>query len=202
MKTARVDAPAKIKFLETAQRLMLSRGYTATTVEDICTEAGLKKGSFFHYFKSKEDLAKAVLDRFVSETYQAEVEAGLFEEPDPLRKVYGYLDYVASINRKPGRQIGCLIGNFAQVLSDSHPEIRAHCARHFSWWSGLVKTALDEARVRYTPEKAIDTQALAEHVIAVIEGSLILSRAKQDSGAVVESNIHNLKGYLKTIFGQ
>ena len=202
MKTAREDTPAKTKFLETAQKLMLSRGYTATTVDDICSEAGLKKGSFFHYFKSKEELAKAVLDRFVSTTFQAEVEAGLFDEPDPLRKVYGYLDYVASINKKPGHQAGCLIGNFAQVLSDSHPDIRVQCDKHFSWWAGLVKAALDDAKARYVPEKPLDTQGLAEHVIAIIEGSLILSRAKQDSGAVVEKNIHNLKAYLKTIFGQ
>ncbi len=142
MRTAKENPPAKEKFLDTALRLMLVKGYTATTVDEICAEAGLTKGSFFHYFKSKEDLGKAVLDRYVSKAYKDEQDAGLFDEPDPLKKIYGYLDYIVSMNKSPGHQIGCLLGNFAQVLSDTHPEIRLLCDRHFSWWAGLLKAGL------------------------------------------------------------
>jgi len=200
MKTPKENPPAKEKFLGTAQRLMLSKGYTATTIDEICLEAGLTKGSFFHYFKSKEDLGKAVLDRFVANTFRAEQEAGLFVEPDPLKKIYGYLDYIISVNKGPGHQTGCLIGNFAQVLSESHPEIRALCDRHFSWWAGLMESVMNEAAAVYAPQKKIDAQGLAEHVIAVIEGSLILARAKGDPGPIMERNINNLKGYLRTVF--
>ena len=201
MRIQKQETPAKERFLETAQRLMLDKGYTATTIDDICSEARLTKGSFFHYFRSKEDLGKAVLDRFVSTTFEEERESGIFDEPDPLKKIYGYLDYVADVNRRPGHQVGCLIGNFAQVLSLSHPDIRLLCDRHFSWWAGLMKAVMDEANALYVPEKEVDTQGLAEHVIAVIEGSLILARAKQDGG-VVEKNINNLKEYIKMVFGQ
>jgi len=199
MRTAIKNPPAKEKFLDTALRLMLVKGYTATTVDEICAEAGLTKGSFFHYFKSKEDLGKAVLDRYVSKAYKDEQDAGLFDEPDPLKKIYGYLDYIVSMNKSPGHQIGCLLGNFAQVLSDTHQEIRLLCDRHFSWWAGLLKKALDDAKARYVPNKKIDTQGLAEHVIAVIEGSLILARARQ-SALPVANCVHNLKDYIRTIF--
>jgi len=199
MKTAKQNPIAKEKFLDAAQTLMLAKGYNATTIDEICAEAGLTKGSFFHYFKSKEDMGKVLLNRFVSDTFHAEQEAGLFDEPDPLRKAYGYLDYVARVNKEPGRQIGCLLGNFAQVLSESHPEIRLLCDRHFTWWAGLIQDVLDDARSRYAPQKDIDTGSLAEHVIAVLEGSLILARARKDA-TVVEKNVHNLKEYLRTVF--
>jgi TetR/AcrR family transcriptional repressor of nem operon len=146
-------------------------------------------------------MGKVLLNRFVSSTFKAEQEAGLFDEPDPLKKVYGYLDYIARDNKEPGHQIGCLIGSFAQVLSDTHPEIRLLCDRHFSWWAGLVKEVLDDAKALYAPQKDIDTQGLALHVIAVIEGSLILARARQDAG-VVESSANNLKDYLSKVFGR
>lgn len=201
MRTAKENPPAKEKFLDTALHLMLVKGYTATTVDEICAEAESTKGSFFHYFKSKEDLGKAVLDRYVSKAYKDEQDAGLFDEPDPLKKIYGYLDYIVSMNKSPGHQIGCLLGNFAQMLSDTHPEIRLLCDRHFSWWAGLLKAGFDEAKARYAPHTKVDTQSLAEHVIAVIEGSLILARAKQDPD-VIERNIRNLKEYLKGIFGK
>src|SRR5262245_10630984 len=58
------DSPTKEKLLDAAQELMLTQGYTATSVDEVCQSAGLTKGSFFHYFQSKEDLGMAVVRRF------------------------------------------------------------------------------------------------------------------------------------------
>ncbi|MGO4376156.1 TetR/AcrR family transcriptional regulator, partial [Paenibacillus sp. MCAF20] len=54
----------KNKLLNASLQLMLSKGYYATTVDEICAEASVTKGSFFHYFKNKEDIGKATLDHF------------------------------------------------------------------------------------------------------------------------------------------
>ena len=64
MRTAQTHSPTKEKLLEAAQQLMLAKGFPATTVDEICEAAGFTKGSFFHYFESKEHLGKEVLDRF------------------------------------------------------------------------------------------------------------------------------------------
>ncbi len=58
------NPPTKEKLLDTAIGLMLKKGFTATSVDEICQTAGLTKGSFFYYFESKEDLADAALHRF------------------------------------------------------------------------------------------------------------------------------------------
>lgn len=199
MRTAQVHSPTKEKLLDAAQQLMLAKGFAATTVDEICETAGLTKGSFFHYFESKEHLGKAVLDRYVSAMFQAIQHAPFLKKRDPLRRVYGYVDFVIQISKDPSVQNGCLLGTFAQELSDTHPEIRSLCAQHFGLWTEAFKRDLDAAKAKYAQRATLDTQGLAEHFIAVLEGSLILAKAKQEPD-VIEKNLAHFKRYLKSLF--
>lgn len=199
MRTKESNPAAKERLLDAAQRLMLAKGYTATSVDAICEAAELTKGSFFHYFGSKEDLGKAVLDRYVTSTYMTIQNAPFFKKSDPLQRVYGYIDFMIELSKDPERQNGCLLGNFSQVLSDTHPEIRSLCARHFQWWAEILKRRLDEAKAKYNAGKSVDTQALADHFISLFEGSLMLARTKQDV-KIVEKNMRYFKQMLKALF--
>lgn len=198
MRTAKAHSPAKDKLLDAAQSLMLAKGFTATTVDEICETAKLTKGSFFHYFKSKEELGRAALDRFVSTMQQITQQAPFHKERDPLKRVYGYVDFMIRMAKDPRTPKSCLLGTFAQELSDTHPKIRSRCAEHFCLWAEAFKKDLDEAKAKYRPKAAIDTQELAEHFIAVAEGALILARAKQDTG-VVETHLRHFMQYVKTL---
>jgi TetR/AcrR family transcriptional repressor of nem operon len=199
MRTAQVHSPTKKKLLDAAQQLMLAKGFAATTVDEICETAGFTKGGFFHYFESKEHLGKAVLDRYVSAMFQAVEHASFLKKRDPLRRVYGYVDFVIQISKDPTVQNGCLLGTFAQELSDTHPEIRSLCAQHFGRWTEAFKRDLDAAKAKYAQRATLDTQGLAEHFIAVLEGSLILAKAKQEPD-VIENNLAHFKRYLKSLF--
>ena len=193
------NSPAKGKILDAAQGLMLAKGYTATTVDEICMEAGLTKGSFFHYFESKEDLGKAALDRFASSMFQMMKDAPFNRKEDPLKRVFGFLDFMLGIARNRAIPKSCLIGNFSQELSGTHPEIRSLCEGYFSQWSEVLKKDLDEAKRRYKPKASFDSLSLADHFISAMEGSLILAKAKQETKVIEESIIH-LKQYLKSLF--
>ncbi len=198
MRTPRTNPATKEALLETAQGLMLSKGYSATSVDDICTAANLTKGSFFHYFSNKEDLGKAVLERYVLSMFNLARNAPFSKQSDPLQRVYGYIDFMIKLAKDPARRSGCLLGNFAQVLTDTHPEIRAQCAGHFKLWSDILKQELDAAKALYKV-KGIDTGTLADHFIALFEGSLMLAKTRQDVD-VVANNLHHFKNYLKSIF--
>ncbi len=199
MRRPQTHSPAKEKLLDAAQQLMLVKGYPATTVEEICEAAGLTKGSFFHYFESKEALAKAALDRYVSSNAQAIQQASFLKETDPLQRLYGHVDWMIEISKDPKSPNSCLVGTFAQELSDTHPQIRSLCATQFSKWAEAFKRDLDEAMKISRPNAPLDTLSLAEHFIAVLEGSLILAKAKQDKG-VVEQSLRHFKVYLKSLF--
>ncbi len=201
MRPKLTHSPAREKLLEQAQELMLAKGFVATTVDEICNAAGLTKGSFFHYFQSKEDLGKAVLDRFFHSQLERLGKSPLVKRQDPLERVYGWVDAAIEASKSPMARKGCLLGNFSQELSDTHPKIRSQCAARFSEWSELLKKELDEAKAKYVPRSRLDTQALAEHFIAIIQGSLILAKAKQDT-KVLEQNLLHFKRYLQSLFGK
>jgi TetR/AcrR family transcriptional repressor of nem operon len=199
MRTAQTHSPTKEKLLDAAQQLMLVKGFPTTTVDEICETAGFTKGSFFHYFESKEQLGKEVLDRFCFSLQQMIQQGSFRKKSDPLQRVYGYVDRFIAMSRNPELPSDCLLGNFTQELADTHPQIRSLCAQRFAEWAAALKHDLDEAKAKYAPKAPIDTQSLAEYLLAVLQGSRILAKAKRDK-RVVEQNLQHFKRYLKTLF--
>ena len=94
---------------------------------------------------------------------------------------------------------GCLLGSFAQDLSDTHPRIRLQCGHYFDQWAAALKRELDAAKAEHAPRAIFDTQSLAEHFIAVVEGALILVKAKQDP-KILEKQLRHFKCYLQSLF--
>jgi len=190
---------AKEKLLDAAQRLMLSNGFSATTVDGICETAGLTKGCLFHYFSSKDDLGKAVLEHYWAST-QEMIRTRLFPgKVDPIERISDVIAISIEMANNRSLPIGCLLGNFAQELSDTHPDVRDLCDRYFAQWIGAIKRDLDEASRKYNPRASIDTQTLAEHLVAVLEGSLILAKAAQDT-RIIERNLRHFEGYIRSLF--
>ena len=201
MRTAKEQSPAKDKLIHSAVKLMRAKGYEATSVDDICCESKLTKGSFFHYFKDKESLAKAALDTFCVSQGEEMGKNPAKADRDPLKRFDGLIARMIEMSRMPGAINGCLIGNFAQELSDTHPGLREACAAKFDGFAGMLKTLLDEAKARYAPKKPLDTQGLALHFISLMQGSFVVGKAKQDTG-VFRKNMGHFKDYLHGLFGE
>lgn len=199
MKMSQAHPPTKEKLLDAAQRLMLAKGFPATTVEEICEAAGLTKGSFFHYFKSKEDLGKAALEHYAERGLGTLESAAFRQKHDPLKRIIASIDFWIGRINDPSMECGCLLGNFAQELSDTHPEIRAQCVRYFDQWTTMLKQDFDAAKSAYRPRGRIDTRGLAEHYVAVVEGALLLTKATRDR-KVFERTLAHLKRYIQTVF--
>ncbi len=191
----------KNKILDSAQDLMLSKGFEATSLEAICKKAGVTKGGFFHYFKSKEDLGKVLLERFCCSSRSAMQECCCHKsaDQDPLKKIYSYIDFAKGMAKEAVNGKGCLIGTFAQELSESHPGIRSLCAQGFEEWAKVLKKDMKDAKAKYAPKASFDTDSLANHFIAVVEGSQILAKAKKDS-KIMEKNLEHFENYVKTLF--
>jgi TetR/AcrR family transcriptional repressor of nem operon len=201
MRRAQSYPEKREKLLDSAERLMLAKGFVASTVDEICADAGVTKGSFFHYFKSKDDLGKAVLDRFCDIRLKLMQESPAQRKKDPLERIYGAVDFAIQMSKSPLAKNGCLLGHFAQELSDSHPRMRSLCVRRFTEWAAHVKRELDGAKAKYLAKSRLDTESLADHFIAIIEGALIIAKAKQDM-KVLEKSLLHYKSYLQALFGK
>src|SRR5262249_873334 len=127
MRRAQPDAPTRQKLLDAAQGLMLTKGYTATSVDEACETAGLTTRGFFHYFEGKEHLGRSVAQRFYACWQQVSQGAPFRRKTDPLDRVLGHVDFFIQMSRAPTWK-GCLLGTFVQELSQTHPQIRAVCA--------------------------------------------------------------------------
>lgn len=191
----------RTRLLDAGQTLMLARGFAATTVDDICTEAGLTKGSFFHYFRSKEEFGDAVLAHYWAST-QGVLQAAPWKEiADPLRRVHAYLDLFVALARDPDVPKSCLFGNLSQEVAPASEALRVACESGFRRWADQIASDLDEAKELYPPATPFDSVGLAEHFIAVYEGSLILGKAKGDAQAL-EDNVEHFRGYVEALFGR
>lgn len=182
---------------------MLEKSFTATTVDDICDAAGLTKGSFFHYFENKDGLGKAVLEHTMERRRQMAKAAPYGKLADPLDRVYGCLDFLAQLSRKmfenPDLPAGCLIGNLAQELSNTHPDIRAQCAECLAEVAKDLEVDLVAAKEKHAPKSSIDPHGLAEHFVAITEGSFVLAKAQKNPVTVAE-NLKHFKRYLQFLF--
>jgi len=194
------DLATKDKLLAAACRLMQTKGFVATGVEDVCAAAGVTKGAFFHYFPSKEALGLAVVEARVKEYAGAFEAAPFMKEADPLKRLHGYLDAVIAFNRNSAQPVGCLVGILAQELAETHPEVRSFCVESFEALRRFLEGLIEAARVAYAPRAAIDTRGLADHFIAVLQGALILARVRRDR-RVIETQVEHFRAYLNTLFG-
>ena len=200
MRKAQTNSLSKQKLLDAARELMLAKGYTATSVEEVCEAAGLTKGSFFHYFEGKEHLGRLLAERFYASWQQMSQSAPFRRKQDPLDRVFGHVDFFLEMSRTPAWK-GCLLGTFVQELSQTHPQIRAVCAACLDDLAGNLKQDLEEAKARYTPRARWNAQSLAEHMIAVAQGATILTKAKQDR-KMFEESLGHFKEYLKRLFAR
>ena len=190
---------SKVKLLDASLDVIRAKGYSATRIEDVCEAAGLTKGSFFHHFKSKEDLALAAADHFA-----AMADAGFAAAPyqhvaDPLDRLLGYVDFRIAMLQGALPDYTCLFGTMVQEVYDTHPAIRAACDTHMSAHSADVARIVAEAKRRYAPEAPWTADGLSLLIQATIQGAFILAKAKQGPQVAAEC-LRHLRRYLETQF--
>lgn len=190
---------SKSRLLDAALDVIRSKGYAATTIDDICAAAHLTKGSFFHHFDSKESLALAAADHF------AAMAAGLFRSApyhahdDPLDRVLGYVDFRAAILRGEIPQFTCLLGTLVQETYESHPAIRTACDRHISEHAAQVAKDIAEAKRLYAPKASWTAESLALFTQASLQGAFVLAKAR-NGPAVATQCIGHLRRYIELLF--
>jgi TetR/AcrR family transcriptional repressor of nem operon len=192
----------KRKLVDAGVKLMRAQGFNATTVDNICSVAGVTKGGFFHYFKSKEDIARAAVARFGYGKHQDFHGAPFRNLADPLDRVYGRLDFIKDSIGGGGRVTkGCLIGMLAQELSFTHPELRDACQASFLRMAQDFEKDLAEAKSIHAAGADFDAKSLAMLFVSLFQGSSMLAKTLE-SNEVLLKNIEQFRRYLEMLFGQ
>lgn len=188
------------KLLDAALHVIRSKGYVATTVDDLCHAAGVTKGSFFHHFKSKEDLALAAVDHWNVMTGGLFASAPFQAPADPRDRVLGYIDFRAEILQGELPDFTCLLGTMVQETFETHPRIRDACNAGIASHAHTVAVDIAAAKAIYAPDANWDPETVALYTQAVIQGAFILAKAR-GSADIAAQCIEQLRNHVATMLG-
>jgi len=182
--------------IEAATRLIHLKGYQNTTLDDVLSASGVGKGNFYHYFKSKEDLGYAILDR-VAEAFVSRGIEPCFTDLDASRlgQIRCFLGRVRAAMHERNCVGGCLFGNLAAELADVHEGFRARLASLFSRWNARLTQALTEAQERGEVTADCRPEVVAHFVVAALEGAMLLTKLTKDIG-VMDRCMEEMDRYL------
>ena len=193
------------KILAQAARLFALKGYHDTKLDEVLHAAHVTTGAFFHHFGSKEDLGFAVIDRHMQKRRRLleQIEKRLTppDEDNPLQQVFRRLDAIQEmIRRREKHKGGCIIGNLSTALSDTHDGFRQRLAECFDEMAREFQPPLDAAAQKFCPRRRVDTRALARYLVAIVEGSIMLTRTQQDHHMIAR-HFEYVKEYLRQTLG-
>lgn len=201
-KRSRNPAETRRQLVAVATRLMLRQGFAATTVDQICAEAGLSKGSFFHNFASKEALGLEAMAGFAQvgmDLYAAAHEA---EGGDPLDELHRLLDIMAGLAREHGEELMCMVGMLAQELARTNTAVREAAEGHMNAWVEMVTRMLVEARRVHPlrdPRRAFDPEGVAWTLYSLWQGSMLVGKTRR-SPAMIADTLAHARQYIDLLF--
>jgi TetR/AcrR family transcriptional repressor of nem operon len=200
---ARSNHQTAERILAAAEPLVLQQGFAGTSLDDILKATGLTKGAFFHHFKGKAGLARALVERYQRNHYSlfehmaAEADA---RSKDPLDATLLFLrrfeDFIGA-HAKP--RSGCVFAAYTYEDAQFDGGLRAFVAESLKRWTALYEARFAAILTRYRPQIAISAAELAEMIVTIIEGGLILSRSFGDA-RLVARQARQFRNYLELLF--
>ncbi len=169
----------KDDLLDTGMGLLLRHGYNDLGIQAILRATGTPKGSFYHYFRSKEDFALQAIDRYMAEVHQGLDDALTDPTLPPLARVRRFFEISRDKYGGDG-YLGCMLGGLGQEMSGISEVFAHRIERCFSEIGDRLAACLAEAREQGDLSPNADPQAMAELLLNCWEGAALRSRLRRD----------------------
>lgn len=202
-KARRKGDDTRERILSVAERSVLAKGFSATSIEEIIAEVGLTKSGFFYHFRDKGALAKGLLLRYLEQ--DKALLDDIFRRADELNSdpLHGLLValklFAEMMENLPAAHPGCLAASFAYQDQLFNRDIRKLNAGGILAWRHRFRARIEAVIERYPPKQPIDIDALADMAATLVEGGLILGRLLQDV-SVLPRQIMLYRDYIRRLF--
>jgi AcrR family transcriptional regulator len=193
----------RTRILDAAQASVLAKGFGATSIEELIAETGLTKSGFFYHFRDKNELAKALLRRYIEEDER--IYDRIFGEArslvdDPLQVLMVGLKLLADLmGDLPNGHPGCLVATSCYYERLFDREVRAINAEAALLWRRRFRAMFEDIARLYRPRDAVPLDELADMVSTVLEGAIVMSKALDDPQAL-KRQIMALRSLIKAFF--
>ena len=163
---------------------MHASSYSDVGVAAICEKANVKKGSFYHFFPSKQDLTLAVIDKNAADMKMSLIDQAFNSALAPLERLQRFIDLTidmqTKIHQQTGHIYGCPFGNLATEMSTQDESIRLKLDKSFSNLYGLFSTTLQEAVDNNELDKINNVDTTAQAMLAYLEGTMLLAKTQNN----------------------
>jgi TetR/AcrR family transcriptional repressor of nem operon len=191
------------RILDVAQDAVLAKGFAGTSLDEIICEAGITKSGFFYHFRDKNDLAKALLQRYLER--EDVLFGGLFKQADelsedPLHSFLIFLKLFADVmSDLPNGHPGCIVASYVYQDHLFSQDVRALNADGLMIWRRRFRERLDRIAERYPPRIEVDFDTMADTVSSVADGGIILSKCLRDP-SLLPKQIMQYRAFVKLVF--
>ncbi|WP_373475923.1 TetR/AcrR family transcriptional regulator [Sphingorhabdus sp.] len=191
---------ARERLIAAAIATVRYKGFSATSVDEICQGAGVTKGAFFHHFASKEALAVAAAGAWTDIAEQR-----IFTLPDwtrlldPLDRLMGHIDFRLSMLDGPAEDFTCFVGTIVQESYNSSDPIRAACDASIRAYAMRLAEDIQLAIDIHGVAEGVTAFSLAYHIQAVLQGAFILAKANGHP-VIARDSVTHLKRYVAMLF--
>jgi TetR/AcrR family transcriptional repressor of nem operon len=193
MKTATKGEITKARIISESTDLIIKKGFITTSIRDIINFTGVKKGNLYFHFPSKESLGQAILEQTRTESISFLKRE--LRGKTPMEKISNYLDAVFKKHKKKKFVGGCLIGNTAIEMGDNNSAFTDIVSEIFKLWKDTISKVLSEAKDAGELKTNQAPHSLANHIIAVIEGSIMMAKVSKDENDMKDS-LDSLRSFL------
>jgi TetR/AcrR family transcriptional repressor of nem operon len=193
------------RILDAAQAQVMERGFAATSVDAIQEAAGISRGTFFYHFASKDELARALIERYARQDHELTESLMARAEnlaTDPLQQALVFMGLFEELFREVGPvRAGCLFASYsyeAQLFDEGTHRLIAEALEHFRRVFG---GKLEQAIAHHPPVvPGVDPHELADLASAAFQGAYVLWRVTNESERIAMP-IEHFRKYVELLFG-
>jgi AcrR family transcriptional regulator len=191
------------RLMDIAQDAVVQKGFASTSIDEIIAEAGITKSGFFYHFKDKNDLAKALLQRYLDREWT--LFEDLFQQADalsedPLHSFLIFLKLFAdTMSDLPNGHPGCLVASYIYQDQLFSREVRALTSEGHRTWRHRFGERLHLIAERYPPRTGVNLDDLADMLSCTADGGIILSKSLYEP-SVLPRQIMLYRTFVRTVF--
>ncbi len=166
----------KVALLEAGMDIMSEKGYSNTGIQEVLSSLGVPKGSFYHYFDSKEDFGVEIIHHF-DRSYTATLMRTLrSQDKSPLERLKGYCENKRELLKTNCCRRGCFIGNLGQEMADQSEVLRKELSTVMCKWQDMFASCIDEGQQLGEISTFAPPGKLAEFFLSGLGGAIMRSK--------------------------
>lgn len=190
----------KQRILVEGARLVHLKGYGSTGIQEVLKAAGVPKGSFYFYFKSKEDFGLELIEYFGNYIYGKWDRINDETEGTPIQRLQRFFAWFLSLNERNDFKGGCPFGNLGQELGDINERFRERLQSVYAEFKGKIRDILVEAKDAGELPGNVDPEKMSDLIYSAFHGALIQMKVTRSPESM--ENFNQLLFELMSGYGQ